>query len=67
LGWFTEEQKKALHELEGRVFIHKWQLNEALAEISPQWRFRENDKDYNKNLQNKLSHIYRFFRYETGY
>ena len=66
-GWFTKEQKKALYELEGREFIHKWQLNEALAEISPHWRFRENDKDYNRNLQNKLSHIYRFFRYETDY
>lgn len=66
-GWFTEEQKKALYELEGREFIHKWQLNEALAEISSHWRFKENDKDYNKNLQNKLSHIYRFFRYETDY
>lgn len=66
-GWFTEEQKKALYELEGREFIHKWQLNEALAEISSQWRFRENDKDYNKNLKNKLSHIYRFFRYADDY
>jgi len=65
--WFSEAQGKALHELEGREFIHKWQLNEALAEISPQWRFRENDKGQNKNLQNKLSHIYRFFRYETDY
>ena len=67
LDWFTKEQKKALYELDGREFIHKWQLNEALAEISPHWRFRENDKDYNRNLQNKLSHIYRFFRYETDY
>jgi PiT family inorganic phosphate transporter len=66
-GWFNEEQKRALHELEGREFVHKWQLNEALAEMSSQWRFRENDKDFNKNLRNKLSHIYRFFRYETDY
>ena len=66
-GWFTIEEKKALSELEGREFIHKWQLNEALAEISPQWQFRRNDKEHNKNLQNKLSHIYRLFRYETDY
>jgi PiT family inorganic phosphate transporter len=65
--WFSEAQGKALHELEGREFIHKWQLNEALAEISPQWQFKKNDKEHNKNLQNKLSHIYRFFRYETDY
>jgi len=64
-AWFTKEQEKALHELEGRRFIHKWQLNEALAEISPQWRFRQNDKDYNKKLDNKLSHIYRFLRNEA--
>ena len=65
--WFTSEQKKALEQLEGQEFVHKWQLNEALAEISPQWRFRENDKSHNKNLRNKLAHIYRFFRYETDY
>ena len=65
--WFSEAQGKALHELEGREFIHKWQLNEALAEISPQWQFRKNDKEHNKNLQNKLSYIYRVFRYETDY
>lgn len=65
--WFTSEQKKALEQLEGREFVHKWQLNDALAEISPQWRFRENDKDYNKILEHKLSHIYRFFRYESDY
>ena len=63
--WLTEEEKKALGKLEGREFIHKWQLNEALAEASLQWRFRENDKNYNKNLENKLSHIYRLFRFET--
>jgi PiT family inorganic phosphate transporter len=65
--WFSEAQGKALHELEGREFIHKWQLNDALAEISPQWQFKKSDKEHNKNLQNKLSHIYRFFRYETDY
>ena len=65
--WFTSEQKKALEQLEGREFVHKWQLNDALAEISPQWRFRENDKDYNKIIEHKLSHIYRFFRYESDY
>jgi PiT family inorganic phosphate transporter len=65
--WFTSEQKKALEQLEGREFVHKWQLNEALAEISPQWRLRANDKSYNKNLRNKLAHIYRFFRYEIDY
>jgi PiT family inorganic phosphate transporter len=62
--WFTDEQVKALKQLEGREFVHKWQLNEALAGQSPQWRFRENDRDFNRNLRNKLAHLYPVFRYE---
>ena len=66
-GWFTGEQIEALKQLEGREFVHKWQLSEALAEQSPQWRSHENDRDFNRDLQNKLSHLYKVFRYETDY
>ena len=64
-GWFTDEQIKALKQLEGREFVHKWQLNAALAEQSPQWRFHENDRGFNSGLRDKLSHLYKVFRYET--
>lgn len=66
-GWFTGEQIESLKQLEGREFVHKWQLSEALAEQSPQWRSHENDRDFNRDLQNKLSHLYKVFRYETDY
>lgn len=60
----TSEQRKALVELEGRLFIHKWQLGGALAEKSPQWKPRSRDGAYNEALRNKLSHLYRLFRQE---
>jgi PiT family inorganic phosphate transporter len=66
-NWFTGEQMKAIEQLEGREFVHKWQMNEALAEQSPQWRFRENDRNHNGDLRNKLTHLYKAFRYEIDY
>jgi PiT family inorganic phosphate transporter len=45
--WITTGQKKALKDLEGRVFSHKWMLDEALSKLSPEWQFRNNDKEYN--------------------
>lgn len=61
-SWLTKEQTKALRELEGGAFEHKWQLDEALAEKSPGWRFRKNDKEYNESLQDKLSYLYGLLR-----
>ena len=60
--WITKKEKNDLKKLEGRKFKHKWQLDDALSEISPYWRSRENDKKYNENLKHKLSHIYEKFR-----
>jgi PiT family inorganic phosphate transporter len=60
--WITQKGKNDLEKLAGREFKHKWQLDEALSEISPYWRPRENDKNYNENLKHKLSHIYGKFR-----
>jgi len=64
MDWFTPELRKALEPLEGSEFLHKWQLQEALAERSPLWRFDQNNRDKNKDLQNKLAHLYETFRYE---
>lgn len=63
-NWITPEQIAALELLEGRVFDHQWQLDKALAGVSRYWRFREDDDKYNRDLRQKLSYIYRFFRYE---
>jgi len=60
--WITQKEKNDLEKLKGRKFRHKWQLDEALSEISPYWRPRENDKNFNENLKHKLSNIYEKFR-----
>jgi PiT family inorganic phosphate transporter len=60
--WISEQEKEDLMKLEGRTFMHKWQLDEALADISPRWKPKEDDKKYNENLKNKMSHIYEKFR-----
>jgi len=60
--WITKKEKSDLEKLEGRKFKHKWQLDEALSEISPNWRPSETDKKYDEELKHKLSHIYEKFR-----
>jgi PiT family inorganic phosphate transporter len=62
MNWITLEQIAALQVLEGRVFERKWQLDDALAEVSASWRFRKDDDKHNRDLGQKLSYIYRFFR-----
>ena len=64
--WITKQEKNDLEKLEGRKFKHKWQLDEALAEISPHWRHMENEKKHNESLQHKMSHIYDKFRYPNN-
>ncbi len=64
--WITKQEKNDLEKLEGRKFKHKWQLDEALAEISPHWQPIENEKKHNESLQHKLSHIYDKFRYHNN-
>jgi PiT family inorganic phosphate transporter len=61
-SWITPEQRDALENLEGRIFVHKWLLDEALAEVSPHWRFRKDNDKSNKDLRQKLNYIYSFFR-----
>jgi PiT family inorganic phosphate transporter len=62
MNWITPEQVEALNHLEGRVFEHKWQLDESLAKESSHWRFKKDDEKYNRDLRQKMSYLYRFFR-----
>jgi PiT family inorganic phosphate transporter len=62
MEWITTEQVIALRELDGRLFEHKWELDEALAEESTHWKFRKADEKYNRDLRQKLSYLYKFFR-----
>ncbi len=63
--WFTYAQLKAVKSLHGRVFAHKWQLVDALAELSEEWRFRENtrkNRPYNQELKMKYEKLFEVFR-----
>jgi PiT family inorganic phosphate transporter len=60
----TPEQLGALESLAGRSFDHKWQLEDALTEITDTWKMREGirlDKVYNKILEERLDYICRTF------
>jgi len=63
--WITEKQKSDLKRLEGRSFYHKWQLQNALVEISPYWQYVANDKGHNEKVGHQLSRIYKLFRYNN--
>ena len=53
--------------MDGRVFNHQWQLEDALAEKSVYWRQKENDKDHNAHLRRKIDYICKMFRFEKNY
>lgn len=63
--WFSPAQIRAIKKLHGQIFVHKWQLDEALAAQSDAWKLKpENDinKFYNKNLREKRKQLYLIFR-----
>ena len=62
--WFSTEQIKAIKELEGSSFKHKWRLNQALAGLSPDWRPAENEPGLAHEVQNKLAYLQSRFRIE---
>ena len=55
-----------LRELEGRIFNHKWQIEDALAERSVYWRQKENDKNHNAHLGRRIEYICKMFRFEEN-
>ncbi|MEE8293127.1 MAG: inorganic phosphate transporter [Kiloniellales bacterium] len=64
-GWLTHDQLEAAYSLASDSFRHPWQLAEALAAESPDWRLLEDtraNKAHNKDLQKKLDSLYRAFR-----
>ena len=67
--WLTSEQMGALRSLQGRTFEHAWQFQQALAEASPHWQVRPKtpaNKIWNKELNSKLSYLYRVFRVDEA-
>ncbi len=58
----TGDQKKAVLGLVGKAFTHRWQLETALAERSPDWRPVQGDKERNDKIMLDLDYIYRLIR-----
>ncbi len=58
----TADQKKAALGLVGKAFTHRWQLEAALAERSPDWRPVQGDKERNDKIMLDLDYIYRLIR-----
>jgi PiT family inorganic phosphate transporter len=62
----AEKFLSALREIEGRIFNHKWQLEDALAERSLYWRQKADDKIHNANLRRRIDYICNMFRSEEN-
>ncbi len=62
---FSLQQWQALEKLEGREFLHKWELREALS-ANPAWQAKtlglsEADISYNRHLESRLDLLFRSF------
>ncbi len=58
----TEAQKRAVQRLVGKRFVHRWQLEKALAEESAEWRMEAGKKERNREIRRKLDYLYRLIR-----
>ena len=61
--WFTPGQIAAVKRLDGEVFLHDWQLAQALARESVAWRPKtgKGANIFNKDLRKKLDYLYQLF------
>ncbi|HOD17785.1 MAG TPA: inorganic phosphate transporter [Candidatus Cloacimonadota bacterium] len=60
-NFLTPEQWKTLRNLDGHTYLHNWQLEKDLQNLSPEWHFKpetNQNQIYNNDLQNKLKAIY---------
>ena len=63
-AYLSAEQVKAVEQLQGKSFQHRWQLYDALSILTPDWKKLENNKvnkPFNKNLSQQLGYIYGYF------
>ncbi len=58
----TDGQKRAVRRLWGRSFTHRWELEKALGEQTPEWLMKPNDKAQNEELKRQLDYVYRLVR-----
>ena len=60
----SRSQLDAVIALDGQTYQYKWQLAEALAEQSVEWRLKPTDvlnKHYNQRINQRLDALYRLF------
>lgn len=57
-----EEQKTAFQKLWGKSFDHRWQIEQALAELSPTWRKTPGGREQNDAVTSDLEYVYRMVR-----
>jgi PiT family inorganic phosphate transporter len=57
---FTDSQWAAIDKLDGKKYIHKWQLEDDLMKLSPEWKFKPKsykNQFYNEDLKSRYSII----------
>ncbi len=59
--WVSNEQKIVIEKLEGKKYMHKWQLTDALEISSPLWKFHDGDKEFNEDLNSKFLYVCELF------
>jgi PiT family inorganic phosphate transporter len=62
--WYTTGQWQALKSISGKKFMHKWQIEHVLSDLSHEWKFKDSarvNKLYNKKLKEKYYALYTFF------
>lgn len=55
---YTQDQMVTLARLEGRTFQHKWEIKDALAELSGDFKYRPGDKAWNNNLNDFYQNLF---------
>ena len=66
-GLLSPGQRAAVARLTGQTFIHRWVLDDALIELSPEWAARPDatvNKLFNRALDEKRRAVYNLFRVE---
>jgi inorganic phosphate transporter, PiT family len=64
-NWISEEQMRALENLDGRNFTYAWKLQRKLAHATPRWKLKDDvpeNIDYNRDLRRKSEYLNRIFR-----
>jgi PiT family inorganic phosphate transporter len=54
----SDAQNQTLVKLDGRTFQHKWQIRDALAELSVEFKFKPDDKKWNTHLNEIFQYLY---------